>query len=201
MPSNEVSTKVLDFSQTLSFCTEKWNHSLLSSLEILSIFESVPVLLFYLCVFVIVCVYSSLIISKCPRLPLIVNISAWSKPQLPNWTFQQHTRPKISNSWRWHQEKISVCTLISLGRDKIKVFLMCAPAKILNWPPLPLIIQPLRAKARHIYSIFNQLSISSSYLPLAPNRNKLCSLKLDPITPISLSNLWLVTTLSEWASH
>ena len=160
MPSNEVSTKVLDFSQTLSFCTEKWNHSLLSSLEILSIFESVPVLLFYLCVFVFVCVYSSLIISKCPRLPLIVNISAWSKPQLPNWTFQQHTRPKISNSWRWHPEKILVCTLISLGRDKIKVTLMCAPAKILNWPPLPLIILPLTAKASQIYSIFNQLSIA-----------------------------------------
>ena len=124
------------------------------SLEILSVTESVPVGSIFYCishmfvslcafVFVFVCVYSSLIISKCPRLPLIVNISAWSKPQLPNWTFQHHTRPKISNSWRWHHEKISLCTLISLGRDKIKVFLMCAPAKILNWPPLPLKIQPV----------------------------------------------------------
>ena len=173
MPSNEVSTKVLDFSQTLSFCTEKWNHALLSSLKIPSISESVAVGSIFYCiisrvcislslcfVFVFVCVYSSLIISKCPRLPLIVNISARSKPQLPNWTFQHHTRPKISNSWRWQPEKILVCTLISLGRDKIKVFLMCAPAKILNWPPLPLIIQPLTAKASQIYSIFNQLSMA-----------------------------------------
>ena len=111
-------------------------------------------------VFVFVCVYSSLIISKCPRLPLIVNISARSKPQLPNWTFQHHTRPKISNSWRWHQEKILVCTLISLGRDKLKGFLMCAPAKILSWPPLPLVIQPFTFKASQIYSISNQLSIA-----------------------------------------
>ena len=169
-----------------------WVHLLLHYLTCLYLFESLYLYLYlYVCmfvslwvfvfVFVFVCVYSSLIISKCPRLPLIVNISARSKPQLPNWTFQHHTRPKISNSWRWHPEKILVCTLISLGRDKIKGFLMCAPAKILNWPPLPLIIQPLTAKASQIYSISNQLSIARLIILLAPKRNKLCSLKLDPI--------------------